>query len=362
MEKLAYIQTIENILPINGADNIVEITFKENGWTCIAKKDNFNKNDKCVFIEIDSIVPETDTFEFLRKNNFRVNTMKLNKFGVISQGLALPFSEFPNIQQKLEKFEIGTDITELLGVKKYSKSIEPSFYQEKKPKIWWKKWWWIGKKYFYKAFPALKPVDATPFPSNIIPKTDEENIQNLKLYFEKYKDEPFIYTEKLEGTSITMILDKKFQVCSRKWNLLKKDNLYWPVVEKEGIQSKMEQMAKDLGVGLLAIQGEFIGKPQENYYELSENAIHAFIVEVNGKRLSAVEFQPLLEKYGIKTVPILGEVTLGNYDLQSILKFAEGPSIINKNKEREGLVFSMKSNPKISFKVVSNIFRVQKGE
>jgi len=75
---LAHIEKIEWIKPIEGADNIVLIGLL--GWVCIAKKDEFEVGDKCVYIEIDSLCPSNDErFEFLAKKKYKVKTMKLNK-------------------------------------------------------------------------------------------------------------------------------------------------------------------------------------------------------------------------------------------------------------------------------------------
>ena len=66
-----------------------------------------------VYIEIDSKCPETDErFAFLANKKFKVKTMKLGKFKVISQGLALPLSLFPELQDK----KIGDDVTETLKI------------------------------------------------------------------------------------------------------------------------------------------------------------------------------------------------------------------------------------------------------
>lgn len=66
-----------------------------------------------VYIEIDSKCPETDErFAFLANKKFKVKTMKLGKFKVISQGLALPLSLFPELQDR----NIGDDVTEALKI------------------------------------------------------------------------------------------------------------------------------------------------------------------------------------------------------------------------------------------------------
>ena len=87
--KLAHIEKIEWIKPIDGADQI-EICGVL-GWQCvIAKKDNFRVGDIVVYVEVDSVMPERLEFEFLRNRKFRIRTIKLR--GQISQGLVLPIS------------------------------------------------------------------------------------------------------------------------------------------------------------------------------------------------------------------------------------------------------------------------------
>ena len=113
---LAHVEKIEWIRPIEGADNIELIGIL--GWVCISKKNEFNVGDMAVYIEIDSKCPETDErFAFLANKKFKVKTMKLGKFKVISQGLALPLSLFPELQDK----KIGDDVTDALKITYASK-------------------------------------------------------------------------------------------------------------------------------------------------------------------------------------------------------------------------------------------------
>ena len=108
---LAYIQHVTNIRPIDGADNIEQCNVL--GWNLICKKGEFHEGDPCVYIEIDSKVPEREEFEFLRAKGFKVKTMKLGKFNCISQGLAMPQSAF----KELVGLSEGTDVTDILGIK-----------------------------------------------------------------------------------------------------------------------------------------------------------------------------------------------------------------------------------------------------
>ena len=91
MRTLASIKTISDILPIDGKDRIVLAMV--DGWSVIVKKDEFQIGDNCVYIEIDSVLPEKPEFEFLRSKNFRIKTMKMA--GVISQGICFPMSILP---------------------------------------------------------------------------------------------------------------------------------------------------------------------------------------------------------------------------------------------------------------------------
>ena len=122
MRKLASIQRIWKIEPIECADRI-ELAHVL-GWQCVVNKGQFQEMDLAVYFEVDSFLPIAPEFEFLRMSSyrktdimgegFRLRTMKFR--GQISQGLLLPVSTFPAIPTDAE---LGMDVTELLGVKKW---------------------------------------------------------------------------------------------------------------------------------------------------------------------------------------------------------------------------------------------------
>ena len=64
--KLASIQRVREILPIEGADAI-ELAVV-NSWKIVTKKGEFKPGDLCVYFEIDSFLPMEKDFEFLRKS------------------------------------------------------------------------------------------------------------------------------------------------------------------------------------------------------------------------------------------------------------------------------------------------------
>jgi len=102
MRKLAHVEKIVSIQPIDGADRIEVATVL--GWQVVVKKDEFKVGDLCIYIEIDSVLPEIEDFEFLRDKKFRIKTQKLR--GQISQGLILPLDALNNFG-KLIKEENG---------------------------------------------------------------------------------------------------------------------------------------------------------------------------------------------------------------------------------------------------------------
>ena len=116
MRKLASIKTISEIHPIPNKDRI-ELAIVE-GWQIIVKKDEFKVGGRCVFVEIDSILPEKPEFEFLRSKKFRIKTMKMS--GVISQGICFPLSILPE-----GNYNIEDDVSDLIGIKKYEPQNEP---------------------------------------------------------------------------------------------------------------------------------------------------------------------------------------------------------------------------------------------
>ena len=93
MRKLASVQRVYKIDPIEGADRI-ELAHVL-GWQCVVNKGTFEPMDMGVYFEIDSYLPIRDEFEFLRASSykntdimgegFRLRTQRYR--GQMSQGL-----------------------------------------------------------------------------------------------------------------------------------------------------------------------------------------------------------------------------------------------------------------------------------
>lgn len=357
---LAYIQHVTNIRPIDGADNIEQCNVL--GWNLICKKGEFHEGDPCVYIEIDSKVPEREEFEFLRAKGFKVKTMKLGKFNCISQGLAMPQSAF----KELASLSEGTDVTDILGIK-YSVQEDNARKGNGDPnakyksmaarhqKIFKKKWarWMMrrswGRKVMFFFF-GKKKDNPRGFPT-FVSKTDEERVENQP--WRIGDGETYLATEKLDGTSCTYALERKgrnkfeFYVCSR--NVRQQDekqecyhdhNIYWDLAFKYNIEQHLKDFLNQFPqLQWVCIQGEGVGSVQGNPLKLTEDDLYVFnFKESQTGRWSSMAGAGQVREWGMKWVPILGEVQMPD-TMEELKVLATGKSKVNPEVMREGIVY-----------------------
>lgn len=392
---LAHTEKVEWIKPIEGADNIELIGVL--GWTCIAKIGEFKEGDICVYIEIDSKVPEKEWSEFLRTKHFKVKTMKLGKFKVISQGLALPLDVFdvdvPN--------EAGIDVTDLLGItysvkedrKRKGKGIDK--YQsmtQRRPDIFKRPWarWMMrrmwGKKVMFLFFGKKKDNDRK-FPTKFeyIHKTDQERVENMPWILES--DDLFIRTQKCDGSSATYILERKpkgkfeFYVCSRNIRMLdpKQDNFYsevmdenpyWEMAFKYDIENKLKDILNHHPEWeYVCWQGEICGpKIQKNPHKLTDNHLFLFHMITSDKGMWDIrDAKYIWDNYTMESVPIEDELVTLEDNMEDFKLTADGyyDSIVCQGHfkcRREGYVYYKEDDPNFSFKNVSREYLLKKGE
>ena len=379
---LAYIQHVTNIRPIDGADNIEQCNVL--GWNLICKKGEFHEGDPCVYIEIDSKVPEREEFEFLRAKGFKVKTMKLGKFNCISQGLAMPQSAF----KELAGLSEGTDVTDILGIK-YSVQEDNARKGNGDPnakyksmaarhqKIFKKKWArWImrrswGRKVMFFFF-GKKKDNPRGFPT-FVSKTDEERVENQPWRIGDGKT--YLATEKLDGTSCTYALERKgrnkfeFYVCSR--NVRQQDekqecyhdhNIYWDLAFKYNIEQHLKDFLNQFPqLKWVCIQGEGVGSVQGNPLKLTEDDLYVFnFKESQTGRWSSMAGAGQVREWGMKWVPILGEVQMPD-TMEELKVLATGKSRVNPEVMREGIVYRSLDGSD-SFKNVSREYLLSKKE
>jgi RNA ligase (TIGR02306 family) len=328
MRKLVSIQTVRDVQPIDGADAI-EVA-KILGWSVVIKKGEFKVGEKVVYAEIDSVFPEKEDFEFLRKNKFRIKTIKLR--GQVSQGICFPLSILPP-----GEYEEDQEVTELVGVIKYEPPIPACLQGEVRG-----------------TFPAF------------IPKTDETRVQVLQGSLTKNNGAVSVIGEKLDGTSTTFYLrDEDFGVCSRNMDLKENDsNVYWNMAKKYNVEQKLRGLGRNI-----ALQGETIGDGiQGNKYKFSsgERKFYLFnIFDIDAYRyLDYEEFIALAKELGLETVPFLDEEFVLTDDIDTLVELSKGYSVLNKTTKREGFVIIVKTETaeRMTFKVINPEFLLKFGD
>lgn len=408
--KLASIVQISKVSPIENADRLEVAEMVGKGWKVVTQKGEFKEGDLAVYFEIDSFLPpDDDRYEFLKerclrrfvsksgnvlREGIRIKSIKLR--GVISQGLLMPLSNFigkelnfteraalpedcvaddgsPVTSEDLE----GVNVAEIFYIKHHDEFDGKSAYNEKVVVT-------VGSdlteilhvEHYDEVKEQLQPAMGNPisadalgrFPSDYIPKTDEERIQNLGDWFQTMKGRRWQVSCKHDGTSCTIAFsptidsDNPNIVCSRNLRLKReaadgKIPVYWQMAEKYGI---LETLAKLFGEGEeYAVQGEIVG-PGINKCRNKETDFKFFCFRIydikNQKWVNPKETVELCKKFNIPHVQIVkddfaffDEITT----MDEALKFAEGKTL--EGNEREGIVCkTVDDKPFASFKAVSN--------
>lgn len=332
--KLASVQYIHHITPIEGADRIECIHVL--GWQCVANKGQFKVGDCCVYMEVDSFLPVCEKFEFLRSSSFRKSEilgegfrLKTLKFkGQISQGLVQPLSILPG-----DTYEIGDDVTELLGIKK----------------------WEIEEKV------TSSGTVVGDFPVGI-PKTDELRVQSYPELIEEFKNVKGYYiSTKMDGTSVTMYWKNgHFGICGRNYEYADDDKCaMWKYAHENEIPERIaENNLLDI-----AIQGEFCGSGiQKNRLKLVKPEWYVFtMIDLEThRRLSLAKMKELCKMLNLKMVPVEEEKEVFEYDdVDSLLERAKGKYASGMNKEGIVIrpvepVYSKTIEGPLSMKVLNN--------
>lgn len=356
---LAHIEEIGSIQPIEGYDRVELATVL--GWQVIVQKGEYEVGDRTVYVEIDSILPEKEQFEFLRKRKFRIKTIKM--CGVVSQGICFK----PElVLENANKYNVGDDVTDIIGITKYEPNPDSQPVERKQTRYYPKfltRFAWFRKLVY-------NGRESRGFPHFIF-KTDETRIQNFPAVLGM--SIPFVVREKVDGQSATYALERKkgkypwskdtfdFSVSSRNLRRWKEDDsTYWFIARKYDIENVLEWLIGKEDK-FIAIQGEIIAPDvQGNKYHVTEPDFYAFNLIYPSGRVKCQRAESMLERLGIKWCPMVNEAIWLPEKMSEILEYADGESKLYPTL-REGLVFrNYETN--ISFKAVSNKFLLKNDE
>jgi RNA ligase (TIGR02306 family) len=250
--------------------------------------------------------------------------------GQLSQGLLLPLSSFPELENFTADglsegcLQEGLYLTEKLGVKK----------------------WYIPET----SNDSGTIIGDRPYG---IPASDEIRLQSALELLEQLNGKPYYITTKMDGTSGTVYyIDGKIGCCSRNKELKDEETaLYWMPVYKYGLKEKLVKYGKNI-----VLTGEICGPGiQKNKLRLPGIEWYVFDVKDwdSGAYLPYDEAVKLCGELGLPTVPLEERGEQFSYTLETLLGKAKGkyPSGLDK----EGIVIRDANHPKaISFKVLNN--------
>ena len=402
--ELVYITLVDGIEPIPGYDRVEAAIV--GGWHVIVQKGQFKVGDPAIYFEIDSKVPsDRECFAFLEKRHYKVKTLKMCR--TISQGLLMHANDFgwENVWDEENKVWYIWDgkschyadnetrfLTKELGVvyaeeednqrkaapvDKYKKmaSRHPALF--KKPFVRWMMRHKFGREVMFFFF-GKKRDKATGFPTHFpfVKKSDEERVENMSFILQD--KEPWVKTQKIDGTSSTYILERKkfgrFEeyVCSRNVRQLTPNqknfhteiegNVYWMMAEKYHIFDFLKRYLLENNLDYVCIQGETAGPNlQGNPHKFKELRFFGYnFIRSDTGRMDSVSAAKICELNGIPWVPIADEKYILPDDMETLKLDADGPCIVGEGL-REGWVYRSQDGQK-SFKNVSRLYLLNKKE
>lgn len=367
--KLASVQKIKAIKPIEGADKIEVVQIL--GWNCVAKKGEYQVGDDVIYFEIDSLLPDVPMLEWLKGSSW---SQKLNKYkisthkfrGQISQGLVIPIKDLEELDRQIHgRDEIipiayveGSDLTEILNIEKYEPPVSNGPLGDLVNHEWY------------------------------IPKTDEERIQVCaEDVLPAYLRSPYWYaTIKLDGCSCTAGLFNDAFLIGGRNQFYKDENMYTTTVKKYISEEKLKEYKDRTGL-YVALQGELCGPGiQSNKLGLKEKDWFIFnvFISTTGEndsytKCEVLSAEAICDDLGLKMVPRVEHKDRFPFEtyiekgssideiVEDLLKYVDNfkyrtyfgdaaPSQI-----AEGVVFRMNDMTN-SFKVVSNKYLLKGGE
>ncbi|RYP21838.1 hypothetical protein DL765_002063 [Monosporascus sp. GIB2] len=242
------------------------------GWTCVAGTGQFEEGDLAVFFEVDSFLPASDP-------RFRVKSGRVR--GQISQGILEPLDDFPEILAAWVDLEIrheGREAERLLRETAFECSLGIKKFEATA----------TGER-ARKSHQILMPV--------FIPRTDRERVQYLPDVFEKWRDEIFQGTIKMDGSSMTVyfvrndspLMDKlaplvtegkqaaaqpngQVGVCSRNVEKPESQGGYlWTSTKENALPEKLSRLNRNI-----ALQGELCASSIQKNFEGFPLGFHGF--------------------------------------------------------------------------------------
>jgi RNA ligase (TIGR02306 family) len=322
---VCFVATINEIKPIEGADNIEQVVV--GGWNCISQKNTYKINDFVIVATTDAVIPielsdSLNVTNYLRKGQ-RVRTVKLR--GVYSECLLIPMKF--NKQPIGDNYSDGKDMMEIMSITKY----EPPIKQRQLAS---------GKKiryqdnpnfHVYYKFPNVKNVPGmfdeddmveisrkihgTNARYGIVKKKKLSIIDKVKKFFgNEWIEYEYVYgshnvekgsdSQGFYDTDVWQTIAEKYNIREKLWDMFKLSKRYYNIEDS------------------IVIYGEIYGAGiQKNYdYGLSDIDYVGFDTTINGEYCDASRSFIIQNELGLPYVPVLA-VDNWSQELQDNLVF-----------------------------------------
>jgi RNA ligase (TIGR02306 family) len=325
---------VDDVIPHPNADRLDIAQIR--GWQCVVGKGAYQPGELGAYFPIDSVLPEDleaiifkDSKITLEKH--RVRTIKIR--GAVSQGLLVPFRDIPPFSPIGANRKEGDDLTDELGVKKYEPSLDQSPQAGAR----------AGRK---QTNPHFHKYTGNP---HFHKYTDIENWKNHPNLFEP--GELVWVLEKIHGSNfragyvpfhantwwkkvkrfLRLTPTHEFVYGSHNVQLKHNGNIYWEMVEKYQLQSKLKAGE--------VVYGEVYGAGVQKGYlydcKPNERKLAIFDLQVGSRYVIHREVVEFCEQLNLPTVPLCAIIP---YNREEVKKHVDGWSWLGDQKVREGIV------------------------
>lgn len=288
------------------ADALSIADIEGSAWQVVSRTADFAPEGTAIYIPVDTVVPKTPEFEFLRERHFRIKAIRLR--GEYSYGLLIP---------NKDNLPVGEDVTDRLGIKKYEPPI---------------------------------PIDTT---GEAVPHAEVDwiciytDVERYENFPDVFKDqEEVVVTEKIHGSNLRVSRtglpgdgDKLF-VGGHRWMWKEgspdkvEKNLYWKAIKQNGFDKILLEKLPDK----MVLFGEVYGKKvQKLQYGSETQKIVFYDAFCDGKYLNWDEFMELMNQIGL-SASIVPVIYRGGYDLAMIKNLATGNTLLGGDHHKEGVV------------------------